>query len=58
MKPADAAPTFDTFATKADIARLEEKMATRADLYRALWMQTGVIVGAVIAVAAIARLFG
>ena len=48
----------DGLATKADIARLEEKMATRVDLYRALWMQTGVIVGAVTAVSAIAKPFG
>lgn len=45
-------------ATKADIARLEDKMATktdladlRADFYRALWIQTGAIVGTIIVVA-------
>ena len=42
-------------ATKADIARLEDKLETKADkadLYRALWMQTGAIVGAIVATAA------
>ena len=29
-----AATAFDTLATKADVARLEDKMATKADLYR------------------------
>ncbi len=36
----------------AAIARLEDKleaMIDRADLYRALWIQAGVIVGAVVA---------
>ncbi len=39
-------------ATKADIARLEDKMATKADLlalYRALWIQTAAIAGVVVA---------
>lgn len=43
-------------ATKDDIRRLEDRieaaegrMATKADLYRALWMQTGIIVAAVVA---------
>ena len=35
-------------ATKADIARLEDKMATKADLYRALWVQTGIIAGIIL----------
>ena len=33
---------------KADIARLEDKMATKADLYRALWVQTGIIAGIIL----------
>ena len=57
-------------ATKADIARLEGKLDTTADtmltktdlvelrteIYRALWIQTGVIVGAIIAAAGFAAL--
>lgn len=42
----------DTLATKADITHLEDKLearADKADLYRALWMQTGAIVGAIVA---------
>ena len=35
-------------ATKADLAALRADM--RADLYRALWIQTGAIVGAVVAI--------
>ena len=35
-------------ATKADIARLEDRMATKADLYRALWVQTGIIAGIIL----------
>ena len=38
----------EAVATKADIARLEDKMATKADLYRALWVQTGVIAGIIL----------
>ena len=40
---------------EAAIARIEDKleaMIDKADLYRALWMQTGVIVGAIVATAA------
>ena len=37
----------DTLATKTDLANL------RADLYRALWIQTGAIVGTVIAAAGV-----
>ena len=43
-------------ATAADIARLEEKIdncASKADLYRALWIQTGAIAGTIIAAAAL-----
>ncbi len=53
-------------ATKADIARLEGKLDTmltkadlvelRAEIYRALWIQTGVVVGAIIAAAGFAAL--
>ena len=42
----------DALATKADITHLEDKLETKADkadLYRALWMQTGAIVGAIFA---------
>ena len=42
----------DALATKADITHLEDKLETRADkvdLYRALWMQSGAIVAAVVA---------
>ena len=42
----------DALATKADITHLEDKLETKADkadLYRALWMQTGAIVGAIVA---------
>ena len=38
-----AAADRDELATKADLANL------RADLYRALWIQTGSIVGAIVA---------
>lgn len=38
----------EAVATKADIARLEDKMATKADLYRALWVQTGIIAGIIL----------
>ena len=38
----------EVVATKADIARLEDKMATKADLYRALWVQTGIIAGIIL----------
>lgn len=31
------------------IESIEERMATKADMYRALWMQTGIIVAAVVA---------
>ena len=45
---------------EAAIARIEDKlevMIDRADLYRALWMQTGAIVGAIVAaVVALLRL--
>ncbi len=40
----------ETVATKADL----DPLATKADLYRALWIQTGAILAAV---AAILRLF-
>ena len=42
----------DALATKAYITHLEDKLETKADkadLYRALWMQTGAIVGAIVA---------
>ncbi len=42
----------DALVTKADVARLEDKLeakADKADLYRALWMQAGAIVVAVVA---------
>ena len=49
----------DALATKADVARLEDKLETKADkadlaalearMYRALWMQAGAIVAAVVA---------
>ena len=42
-----AAADRDTPATKTDLANL------RADLYRALWIQTGAIVGTVIASAGV-----
>ena len=38
------ADKIENFATKAD-----EKFSTRADLYRVLWIQTGIIIGAVVA---------
>ena len=38
------ADKIENFATKAD-----EKFATKADLYRVLWIQTGIIIGAVVA---------
>ena len=41
-------------ATKADL----DAFATKADLYRALWMQTGVIVAAMTALIAAFKLFG
>ena len=54
-----AAADHDALATKADITRLEadvarledklEAKADKADLYRALWMQAGAIVAAVVA---------
>ena len=54
-----AAADRDALATKADIARLEaditriedklETKADKADLYRALWMQAGAVVAAVVA---------
>ena len=43
-------------ATTADIARLEEKIdncASKADLYRALWIQTGAIAAMILAAALI-----
>ena len=45
----------DTLATKADVVAVRSDLATlradmRSDLYRALWIQTGAIVGVVIAV--------
>ncbi len=59
-------------ATKADIARLEDKMGnledkmenyvTKADLYRALWIQSGAMIAAMTALAgaafALAELLG
>ena len=52
-------------ATKADIARLEDKMenyVTKADLYRALWIQSGAMIAAMTALAgaafALAELLG
>ena len=52
----------EAIATKADIARLEDKMATKVDLYRALWVQTGIIAGIILGsfggiVAALVNLF-
>ena len=47
-----AAADRDALATKADVARIEDKLeakADKADLYRALWMQAGAIVAAVVA---------
>ena len=47
-----AAADRDALATKADVARIEDKLETKADkadLYRALWMQAGAIVAAVVA---------
>ena len=41
----------DTPATKTDLANLRANL--RADLYRALWIQTGAIVGTVIASAGV-----
>ena len=41
-------------ATKADIARLEDKMGnyvTKADLYRAPWIQSGAMIAAMTALA-------
>ena len=47
---------LDTFATKADLnAGLS---GLRADIYRILWMQTGVIVAAMTALIAAFKLFG
>ena len=45
----------DTLATKADVVAVRSDLATlradmRSDLYRSLWIQTGAIVGVVIAV--------
>ena len=39
----------DELATKADLAEL--RAATRADLYRALWIQAAALIGAQIAIA-------
>ena len=41
-------------ATKADIARVEDKMATKADLYRALLALGAALVGIMVAVAGVA----
>ena len=41
-------------ATKADIARLEDRMGnyvTKADLYRAMWIQSGAMIAAMTALA-------
>ena len=43
----------DLEATRADIERAIEPLATRASLYRALWLQTGGIVAAVAGLLAI-----
>ena len=43
----------DIEATRADIERSIEPLATRASLYRALWLQTGGIVAAVAGLLAI-----
>lgn len=40
-------------ATRADIERAVAPLATRASLYRALWLQTGAIVAAVAGILAI-----
>ena len=48
-------------ATKGDIAQLTarvDQMASRADLYRALWIQTGAIVAAVAGLLAIVERIG
>ena len=48
-------------ATKSDIAHLTarvDQMASRADLYRALWIQTGAIVAAVAGLLAIVERIG
>ena len=37
-------------ASRAGLATKADLVALRADLYRALWIQTGVIVGVVVAV--------
>ena len=48
--PAVGEAVGETVATQADL----EPLATKADLYRALWIQTGAILAAV---AALLRLF-
>ena len=45
-----AGADHEELATKTDIASLEAKIANlRADIYRALWMQGGIVIGAVVA---------
>ena len=45
-----AGADHEELATRTDIASLETKIANlRADIYRALWMQGGIIIGAVVA---------
>ena len=53
LAPTSRPLAADIEATRADIERSIEPLATRASLYRALWLQTGGIVAAVAGLLAI-----
>ena len=50
---ADAAANADRpdFATKADLRTATEPLATKAELYRALWIQAAALIGTQLAIA-------
>ena len=50
---ADAAANADRadFATKADLRAATEPLATKAELYRALWIQAAALIGTQLAIA-------